>query len=203
MNVTRTSIDEIRPYSNNPRVIAKSVDAVAESIRRYGFLNPILVDRQGVIIAGHTRYWAARKLGLAEVPVIYLDLPEDKAREYRIADNATADISEWDPNKLLAELRLCDGLTEWFDEGELERLAGSLDRIEVDEVKPEDVREAEEKVFGDFRHAGAAQIEPELIHVTCEGCGKRFAFHRHVGLLQDTSPDDDGSKSGGTDEPVE
>lgn len=198
MNVIRTPIDQIRPYSNNPRVIARAVDAVVESIRRFGFLNPILVDEHGVIIAGHTRYWAARKLGLTEVPVIRLDLPEEKARLYRIADNATADVAEWDVNKLVAELRLCDSLTEWFDESELERLTGAVDRIEVNEVKPEDVKRAEERVFGAFRHAGADQVEPDLVHVKCEKCGKQFAFHLHVGLLQSGQPEEEQS-----DEPTE
>jgi len=88
------SISSIRPYENNPRINASAVDAVAASIKEFGFQQPIVVDEEGVIIVGHTRYKAAIKLGLTEVPVkVAIGLSPTQAKAYRIADNATASIA--------------------------------------------------------------------------------------------------------------
>lgn len=98
-------IDTVRPYENNPRVNDDAVDAVANSIREFGFQSPIIVDRDMVIIAGHTRLKAARKLGMDTVPVIVArDLTDEQARAYRLADNKTGELAEWDAEKLDAEL---------------------------------------------------------------------------------------------------
>ena len=98
------NIAEIKPYEKNPRKNDEAVEAVAESIKRYGFKNPILLDKEHVIIAGHTRYRAALRLGLDEVPVKILDLSEEKARAFRLADNKVGDFAEWDTEKLKQEL---------------------------------------------------------------------------------------------------
>lgn len=96
---------DIRPYPNNPRDNDQAIDAVAESIRRFGFRQPIVVDADGVIVCGHTRWKAAQKLGLAEAPVhVARDLTPDQARAYRVADNKTAEIAEWNLDLLPAEL---------------------------------------------------------------------------------------------------
>ena len=98
-------LDEIRPYENNPRNNEKSVDRVAKSIKEFGFLQPIVCDRDGVILAGHTRYAASKKLGLKEVPVIYADgLTEGQARAYRLIDNKAGEESEWVEELLGKEL---------------------------------------------------------------------------------------------------
>ena len=100
-------IENIRPYENNPRKIPqKAVDAVAASIKEFGFKQPIVVDKSGVIIVGHTRLKAAEKLGLAKVPVIVAsDLTDEQARAYRLADNRTGEIAMWDRPILDDELR--------------------------------------------------------------------------------------------------
>lgn len=96
---------DVRPYDNNPRDNSKSVDSVMESIKRYGFQQPILVDAEQVVIAGHTRLAAAKKLGLPRVPVMVVtDLTPEQVKEYRIADNRAGDDSQWDADKLAAEL---------------------------------------------------------------------------------------------------
>ena len=80
-------IDAIRPYPGNPRVNDDAVDAVAASLKEFGFRQPIVIDAEGVIIAGHTRWKAARKLGLARVPVhVATDLTPEQAKAYRIED---------------------------------------------------------------------------------------------------------------------
>ena len=102
-------IDDIRPYERNPRINDQAVDAVAASLAEFGFRQPIVVDADGVIIAGHTRWKAAKKLGLAKVPVhVATDLTPEQVRAYRIADNKSGELAEWDLEILpieLAELR--------------------------------------------------------------------------------------------------
>ena len=106
MKVVMLPIKAIVPYDNNPRKNEKAVDAVANSIREYGFKKPILVDEDYVIIAGHTRRLAAIKLGLEEVPcVILTDLDETKKKAFRLADNRTAEIAVWDEDLLKAEMQ--------------------------------------------------------------------------------------------------
>src|ERR1041384_8254867 len=95
----------IKPYEKNPRINDAAVDAVAESIRRFGFRQPIVIDAEGVIVCGHTRYRAAQKLALTEVPVhIATDLTPEQIRAYRIADNKTAELAEWNLDLLPIEL---------------------------------------------------------------------------------------------------
>ncbi len=106
MQVELRSLDTIKPYDRNPRRNDAAVDAVARSITEYGFRQPVVIDKDGVIIVGHTRYKAALKLGLKTVPVhVAAELTEAQARAYRIADNATAAIATWDDDLLPAELR--------------------------------------------------------------------------------------------------
>src|SRR4030081_2863220 len=105
MQVELRSITSIRPYENNPRLNDQAVDAVAASIREFGFRQPIVVDENGVIIVGHTRYKAALKLGLKKVPVhVAKGLTPAQAKAYRLADNQTATLSHWDESLLPIEL---------------------------------------------------------------------------------------------------
>lgn len=100
---------ELIPYENNPRFNEGAVDQVAESIKAFGFRSPIIVDKDLVIIAGHTRLKAAEKLGLKEVPVIVADdMTEEQAKAYRLADNKTGEAALWDFDLLDIEL---DGIT--------------------------------------------------------------------------------------------
>ncbi|MFK5706010.1 ParB N-terminal domain-containing protein [Ligilactobacillus sp. LYQ139] len=105
MQIVNTPIDAIKPYPNNPRINEGGVDAVAKSIQEFGWQQPIVVDKDGVIIVGHTRYKAAQKLGLDKVPVVTADKLSDKqVKAYRLADNKVADKTIWDNKKLLDEL---------------------------------------------------------------------------------------------------
>lgn len=107
---------DLIPYFFNPRNNDGAVDMVAESIREFGFKNPIIIDKDRVIIAGHTRLKAAQKLGLDEVPVIVAeDLTEDQARAFRLVDNRTAEVAEWDFEKLQSELENIDLDLSAFD----------------------------------------------------------------------------------------
>jgi DNA modification methylase len=128
MQIEMWPITDIRPYTNNPRINDPAVDAVAASLREFGFRQPLVVDEQGVIVVGHARYKAALQLGLEKVPVhVATGLTPEQIRAYRIADNKTADLSDWNYELLpieLAELKHCDfdlGLLG-FDPDELARL---------------------------------------------------------------------------------
>lgn len=99
-------INLIIPYENNPRNNDKAVEAVANSIREFGFKIPIIIDKNNVIIAGHTRLKAAKKLGLTDVPVVKADdLTEDQVKAFRLADNKVSEIASWNEDLLLEELK--------------------------------------------------------------------------------------------------
>lgn len=105
MQIYEKSISELTPYKNNPRNNAKAVDAVAASIKEFGFKQPVVIDRDGVIVAGHTRVLAAQKLGLKTIPcVVADDLTEEQVNAYRLADNKTNELAEWNFTLLDEEL---------------------------------------------------------------------------------------------------
>lgn len=132
MKIDLRPIQSIKPYAGNPRLNDDAVGAVAKSIREFGFRQPIVVDADGVIICGHTRYKAAQHLGLEKVPVhVATDLTPEQIKAYRIADNQTASLAEWNYDLLpieLADLQACnydlgllgfdaDALAELLDPG--------------------------------------------------------------------------------------
>lgn len=99
--VTYMDVDSLIPYANNPRLNDNAVDAVAASIKEFGFKVPIVVDGENVIINGHTRLKAAHKLGLKQVPVIVADdLTPEQVKAFRLADNKTGELAQWDMAKL-------------------------------------------------------------------------------------------------------
>lgn len=112
MKVKSVKLSEIYPYYDNPRDNTNAVEPTKESIRRFGFVKPILVDKAGVIIAGHTRYVAAYQLGMEYVPVVYSCMDDEMAKKYRILDNKLAEKSSFDEDQLLEELRNMEAPTE-------------------------------------------------------------------------------------------
>jgi len=168
-------IGSITPYEKNPRKNDDAVDAVAASLQQFGFRQPIVVDGDGVIVCGHTRYKAAQKLGLAKVPVhVAKDLTPEQIRGYRIADNKTSDLSDWDYDILpieLAELQDAGfdlGLLA-FDEDELAKLL----KVEPSEglTGDDDVPEFPDDPItqpGDLWLLGA--------YWECDSCGKRYEY---------------------------
>ncbi len=128
MKIALRKLTDIRPYENNPRHNDDAVEAVAASIREFGFRQPIVVDGEGVIVCGHTRYKAALKLGLEKVPVhIATDLTPEQIKAYRIADNKTAELSDWNYDLLPIELAELQGMNYdlgllGFDQDELAKL---------------------------------------------------------------------------------
>lgn len=126
MNIVMMKISDIKEYENNPRKNDKAVEAVASSIRSFGFKVPIIIDSNNVIVAGHTRLKASKKLGYTEVPcLIASDLTDEQVKAFRLADNKTAELAEWDLDKLTEELSFIEMDMEQFGfedlEEELER----------------------------------------------------------------------------------
>lgn len=132
MKVKSVKLSEIFPYYDNPRDNSNAVEPTKESIKRFGYVKPILVDKAGVIIAGHTRYLAAFQLGMEFVPVVYSDMDDEKAKKYRILDNKLAEKSSFDEDQLLEELRSMEEPSEmqaFFFEDISQMLSFSLDSI--------------------------------------------------------------------------
>ena len=147
MEIVQKRIDEIVPYENNPRVNDKAVQYVAESISEFGFKVPIVVDGGGTIIAGHTRYEAAKQLGMDYVPcIVAADLSEDQANAYRLADNRVSEKSKWDLRKLDIELSKIKSI-------DMKRFDFRLPKIRTTTslVPREAEQENDEGYFGDER----------------------------------------------------
>lgn len=105
MKIVNKKLEELVPYENNPRDNEKAIDKVADSIKEFGFKVPLVIDKNNVIVTGHTRYKASQKLGLKEVPCLIADdLDEKQIKAFRLADNKVSDYSIWDNKKLLEEL---------------------------------------------------------------------------------------------------
>tara|TARA_Y100001973_G_scaffold78454_1_gene115142 strand:- start:679 stop:1287 length:609 start_codon:yes stop_codon:yes gene_type:complete len=136
MKVKQINIDKIIPYHNNPRK-NQAIDKVASSINEYGFQQPIVVDSNMVVIVGHTRLLASKKLGLKKVPIAIADLSKNQAKAYRLADNRTNEDSSWDEELLKGELLDLEDLIgkTGFEDSELEKL--------LEEPEPEDEPDVE------------------------------------------------------------
>lgn len=105
MDIIYKNPNELKDYSNNPRINIKAIEPVKQSIKEFGFLVPIIIDKNDEIIAGHTRKQAAVELDLKEVPCTYADnLTEDQVKAFRVIDNKTSEFSIWDFEKLEQEL---------------------------------------------------------------------------------------------------
>ena len=139
MNVQQVKIEKVKPYDKNPRKNKAAVDYVANSIKEFGFQQPIVVDKDMVVIAGHTRLKAAKKLKIKEVPVVIADnLTEEQVKAYRLADNKTAEKAEWDFDLLTDELLSLQELD--FD---MEQFGFDFDFSEDEEAVEDDNWEAD------------------------------------------------------------
>jgi ParB family chromosome partitioning protein len=152
--ITIMALTDITPYENNPRNNEEAVKKVANSIKEFGFNQPIVVDKDNVIIVGHTRYLAAQELGLTEAPVIVAgNLSNEQARAYRLADNKTGELAGWDFEKLALELEQIEDIN-MSDFGFIE--GSDLDITDDDFLSDNQIKEKEPK------------------KVTCPHCGQEF-----------------------------
>ena len=131
IKLKKVRLDEIREYENNPRNNDKAIEPVMNSIKKFGYVSPIIVDEDGVILAGHTRIQALRKMGAEETEVIVISgLTDEERRSYRIADNRTREFSRWDGNLLQVEMREINA-DDWAQFG--------FKDTEVRRLKPDDL----------------------------------------------------------------
>lgn len=134
MNVINKNINEIKPYERNPRNNNEAVKYVANSIKEFGFKVPLVIDKNGTIIAGHTRYKACKQLGINEIPCIIADdLTEEQIKAFRLADNKVGEIAEWDFDML--DLELDDIELDMTDFG-FEDIVEEVREIKKVELKP-------------------------------------------------------------------
>lgn len=136
MQIIEKKLTELKKYEKNPRRNDQAVDAVAASIRNFGFKVPIIIDKDNVIVAGHTRLKAARKLGLETVPCIIADdLSPEQIQAFRLADNKTAELAEWDPDLLLQELgQITIDMEQFgFDDSDIPEIDGEVYEDEYEE----------------------------------------------------------------------
>lgn len=138
MDVEMLAVDQLIPYENNPRHNDHAVEHVKNSIKEFGFKVPIIIDKDNIIVAGHTRLKASKELGLDVVPVIRAnDLSDDQINAYRLADNKTSELAEWDFDALEAELGTIDIDMGEFGFGEL------LPDIDIDGIFEDHVPDVE------------------------------------------------------------
>ena len=177
MKIIEVDIEKIIPYVNNPRINDEAVDFVAASISEFGFKQPLVIDKNNVVVAGHTRLKAAKKLGLQKVPCLMADdLTDQQIKAYRLADNKVGELATWDIDKLEIELEEIQEL-DMVDFG-FESLAESIEDIEIieDEV-PEPPAEPKAKLgdvyqLGEHRLICGDSTDPETIEKLMGG-GRR------------------------------
>ncbi|MCK9308672.1 MAG: DNA modification methylase [Candidatus Cloacimonetes bacterium] len=170
LNVVTMKIADLKAYENNPRKNEKAVDAVANSINSFGFKVPVIIDKNNVVVAGHTRLMACKKLGIEEVPcVIADDLTEDQIKAFRIADNKTAELADWDFDKLKEELGSIEIDMEQFEFTDLEKIMDREvmeDEFDENEALPENPYAKKGDVFILGKHrvmCGDATIKEDVL----------------------------------------
>lgn len=143
MEIVKIKIDDLKPYEKNPRKNDKAVEYVANSIKEFGFKVPIIIDKNNVIIAGHTRYKAGKQLNLKELPcIIAEDLTEEQIKAFRLADNKVSEQANWDMDLLDEELKELYGILDMSDFG----FAIQIEDIDLD-------TDGEEKITSELGEA--------------------------------------------------
>lgn len=167
MKVEQIKIEEILPYDQNPRDNSAAVEKVADSIKEFGWQQPIVVDEEKIILAGHTRHLAALSMGLKEVPVLIAKgLTEPQKKAYRIVDNKTSELAEWDKELLKSEFLALQELDfdlnlTGFDLDEIARMSGE-DLMQFDE----ELDEIDESLeFNDLDGANANHVKMLMLYL--------------------------------------
>lgn len=174
MKIQLLPLTEIKPYWRNPRDNAPAVAAVKQSIESYGFNVPIVLDKNKVIIAGHTRYRAVIELGWDKVPCIVSDMDGQKAKAYRIADNKTSEFAVWNINALIPELREVtdlESMAAFFPEYDLHEMLADAGGASV---TPATQKEIEKAAEGDAARFERGDPDSGLSEVTCPHCLETF-----------------------------
>lgn len=154
MEIINKKIEEVIPYENNPRKNDEAVDYVARSIKEFGFKVPIIIDKNNIIVTGHTRLKAAKQLGLKEVPCILADdLTEEQIKAFRLADNKVSEVAGWDFDLLNLELD---------------------DILDIDMTDFGFLKEEELNIDDFFEEKEGSEKESEEETIICPYCHKEF-----------------------------
>lgn len=178
-SIKKLPIGNIKPYWRNPRDNKEAVAKVAESIERYGYNSYITVDTNNVIVTGHTRHKALRQLNYTEVEVIVLDLDEQKIKEFRIIDNKTSEIAEWNDDLIpeLREIVEIDFVDDFFEEDLSFLLDESTGSESFKDISEEAVKKKTDELTSKFespKDLYAKQVE----EIICPACGEEFEVKR-------------------------
>lgn len=174
IDVQMWSLSQLRPYWRNPRDNQEAVGPVKESIEEFGFNQPLVVDPDGTIIVGHTRFQALSELGWSEAPVVVKDMDGEKMKAYRIADNKTAEFSGWNEDALLAELReLDEGMMQPYFEENVDALIGN-DVGDTYEPPTQGEVEREQEKHDDTHKDRTEAAASDQVEVVCPHCAGEF-----------------------------
>lgn len=169
LKIVEKAIEDLKPYENNPRHNGAAVEYVKNSIQKFGFKVPIIVDSANVIVAGHTRLLAAQELGLEKVPCIVADdLNEDQIRAFRLADNKVSELSSWDWDKLEEELSA-------MEISDIDMSDFSFDMPDFDSDTSEGSGLADFfEVAPGASESGGTSAQKKTKTITCPHCGEVF-----------------------------
>jgi len=184
MRIEEIPITAIQPYKNNARDNSKAVAKVKESIEKYGFKVPLVVDENYVIIAGHTRYEALKQINeetgkYQTIPCNVVSLTDDLAKEYRIVDNKISDLSDWDTDKLTLELKTfetADEIAESFNSDIADIISESFGNS-IKPVTKEDIQRKEKELNEKYERE-VKDIKTKLVVCRCVHCNEPFTVRK-------------------------
>jgi hypothetical protein len=182
MQLEELSLVQIKPYWRNPRKNDAAVEKIMQSIQQYGYNQPIVVDKKNVIIAGHTRFKALMKLGKEKVHVLKLDISEEKAKEYRIVDNKSSELAEWDFTQLIPELREIaniDNIRDFFHDLNVDNLIKeSVGNIEFKPIELQDIQKHEQNLNDKFTNltSNVEIRQNNYMTLRCPHCAEEFTI---------------------------
>jgi len=181
MKLVKRKMAMIKPYWRNPRNNEEAVHTTKKSIETYGYNVPITIDQNDVIITGHTRYKALMQLGHEEIDVVQLDLNDKKAKEYRIVDNKSSEIAEWNMKDLIPELREIediDTMNMFFKDLDVEAIVkNSVGEIDFKDITQDSVDKLNEKMQTQHHKSKEEMLYSE-VEVICPHCLKDFYINK-------------------------
>lgn len=177
MKIQKKRLSEVKPYWRNARKNTKTVEAVKKSIQKYGFNQPLVIDKKNVIITGHARYKALTQLGYEEVDCVVVELDEQKAKEYRIADNKTHEMTIWDNDELMLELREIGNnvdMQDYFQNINLNNWLDDSVGFNLDEISQTEYQQKQQEMESKFKD----EVRKEKVNVTCPHCFEDFELDK-------------------------
>lgn len=178
MKIEKYNIMDIKPYWRNPRINKRTIELVKTSIEDYGYIQPITIDSRNIIITGHSRYKALLELGYNEIEAIKIDMPKEKAKEYRIIDNKVTEYTFWDKDILIDEIKDLDVdfLGTYFKPGEIDNWLKKVEDAQpaktIEIVNEVEVDDWLNKIEDKQPETEVPNKKSAYFHVSCIHCGE-------------------------------